>query len=147
MKNLFYSLLALCLLGTFVGCGDKAIKTEGVTGTISIDGEPTADVNVYFIPVDSNGSSGYAKTDENGVYQLQTLAGAGNAGTTPGKYLVKFDYRIAVQNGTMIENGEEKPTFDSVRAIADKWCDEKTSGVEVEVVPGANTFDFDLTSK
>ena len=63
MKNLFYSLLALCLLGTFVGCGDKAIKTEGVTGTISIDGEPTADVNVYFIPVDSNGSSGYAKTD------------------------------------------------------------------------------------
>lgn len=134
-------------MGTFVGCGGKAIKTEGVTGTILIDGEPAADVNVYFIPADSTGSSGYAKTDEKGFYKLQTLTGAANAGTTPGKYLVKFDYRIAVENGTMMQDGEEITTYDSVRAIEDKWCDERTSGVEVEVVPGSNTFDFDLTSR
>ena len=109
--------------------------------------QPQADVNVYFVPVDAGGSNGYAKTDENGFYKLQTLTGAAEAGTTPGKYKVKFDYQIREDDGTMMENGQEIPKYKSVSGLAKKWNNEETSGVEVEVVPGDNTFDFEITSK
>ena len=148
MKKYCVLLVATLLVAVCVaGCGPKVTKTEGVTGTIKLDGQPQADVNVYFVPVDAGGSNGYAKTDENGFYKLQTLTGAAEAGTTPGKYKVKFDYQIREDDGTMMENGEEIPKYKSVSGLAKKWNNEETSGVEVEVVPGDNTFDFEITSK
>ena len=148
MKKYCALLVATLLVAVFAtGCGPKPIKTEGVTGTIKLDGTPQKDVNVYFIPVEQGGSSGYAKTDENGFYKLQTLLGAAEAGTTPGKYKVKFDYQIQIEDGTMMENGQEIPKYKSQPGLAKKWTSEETSGVEVEVKPGDNTFDFEITSK
>ena len=144
MKNLCFALLACCALSLFVGCGPKPIKTEGVTGTITINGVPTAGVNVTFISFDGTGSDGYAMTDKDGKYQLQTLAGAANAGTTPGKYAVKFDYKEQIEDGTFEENGETKTRYKEKLAIDKKWTNEKTSGVMVDVVTGDNTFDFDI---
>ncbi|MDO5308402.1 MAG: carboxypeptidase-like regulatory domain-containing protein [Planctomycetia bacterium] len=142
------TVLLLCVLTFVVGCGKKYIKTEGVTGTVTVDGEPVEGCNVYFIPADANGANGYARTDASGKYQLQTQQGQALAGTTPGKYKVRFDYQVSVDTGkTMEENGETIPVLDSKSAIAKKYNNENTSGYEVEVVPGANTFDFELTSK
>lgn len=146
-KLLTIAVAAASLVACFAGCGKGYVKTEGVTGTVTLDGTPQKDVNVYFVPESPEGSNGYAKTDEQGRYKLQTLAGKANAGTTPGKYLVKFDYQIQKEDGEMEENGEKIARYKSVSGLAKKWNDEKTSGVEVEVVPGENTFDFEITSK
>ncbi|MGI6402442.1 MAG: hypothetical protein ACOX0A_10150 [Thermoguttaceae bacterium] len=147
MKRAFtLTAVVFCALALVVGCGQKHIKTEGVTGTITLDGTPQQNVNVYFVPESEGGSPSYAMTDENGHYKLQTLAGAANAGTTPGTYLVKFDYQIKKEDGTMEENGEIVTRYTSVPGLAKKWTNEKTSGVQVEVKPGDNVFDFEITS-
>ena len=147
-KSFLLAIAPLFVLTLLVGCGPKVIKTDVVTGTIKVDGEPTGGVNVYFVPTTPEGSNGYAKTDDSGHYELQTLLGAANAGTTPGVYKVKFDYQIAVPDGTMEENGQTIEKFKSVSKLDPKWNDQETSGVEVEVKAGvANVFDFEITSK
>jgi len=148
----FAALIALVLCATtlFVGCGKKYVKTEGVTGKVTLDGAPLANANVYFIPVDKNSGAldSYAKTAEDGTYKLQTLTGAANAGTTPGKYLVKFDAQIAEDTGkTEMVSGKEMPVMKAKSILPKRYNDENTSGFEAEVVAGANTFDFDLESK
>ncbi len=143
-------ILVLCATTLFVGCGKKVVKTEGVTGKVTLDGAPLPNANVYFIPVDKNSGAldSFAKTGEDGTYKLQTLTGAANAGTTPGKYLVKFDAQEAVDTGkTQTVNGEEMPVLESKSILPKRYNDEKTSGFEVDVVAGSNTFDFDLESK
>jgi len=142
--------LVLCATTLFVGCGKKVVKTEGVTGKVTLDGAPLPDANVFFVPVDKNSGAldSFAKTGEDGTYKLQTLTGAANAGTTPGKYLVRFDAQESVDTGkTETVNDQEVPILDSKSILPRRYNDEKTSGFEVEVVPGANTFDFDLESK
>ena len=147
-KSLLLTIAPLFILALFVGCGKKTIKTDAVTGTVKLDGELQADVNVYFVPTTPDGNGGYAKTDAQGKYVLQTLLGEANAGTTPGVYKVKFDYQEAVPDGTMEENGQTIDKFKSVSKLAKKWNDQETSGVEVEVKAGVeNVFDFEITSK
>mgnify|MGYP004445927293 CR=1 FL=1 len=143
------ALLALCALVLTVipACGKGAIKTEGVTGKVTFNGAPLADATVFFIPV-GEGNQSYGKTDANGVYKLQTLLGAADAGTTPGKYQVRFEAVENVPTGKMLTDsttGEEYERVDVQSVIPRQYTDEKTSGFEVEVVKGSNTFDFDLT--
>ena len=86
--------------------------------------------------------------DESGNYKLQTMTGAANAGTTPGKYKVRFDARVGVDTGkTEMVSGKEVPIMDVKSVLPKKYNDVNTSGFEVEVKPGANTIDFDLKSK
>ena len=142
--------LLICVSLVFTGCGKKVVKTEGVVGKVTFDGQPLPNANVYFIPVDkgSGALDSVGHTDENGAYKLQTLTGAANAGTTPGKYLVYFDAQKAVETGrTETVNGEEVPVKRVESILPKKYRSEKTSGYEVEVVPGPNEINFDLTSK
>ena len=58
MKNFALCLVALSMLAVLPACS-KAIKTEGVTGVITYNGEPLADATVKFIPTDATGSPSY----------------------------------------------------------------------------------------
>ena len=121
------------------------MKTEGVSGVVTLDGQPLADATVHFIPADSTGSPSYGKTNENGEYKLQTLLGAADAGTTPGQYKVRVECVEMYETGkTFQENGEEKPEMKARSIIPAKYNDENTSGLEATVVKGSNTFNFDL---
>ncbi len=149
-KSFALTLALVCAVTLLVGCGKKVVKTEGVTGTITLDGAPLADCNVYFLAAEkgSGALDSFAKTDASGNYKLQTMTGAANAGTTPGKYKVRFDARVGVDTGkTEMVSGKEVPIMDVKSVLPKKYNDVKTSGFEVEVKPGANTIDFDLKSK
>ena len=145
MKNFALCLVALSMLAVLPACS-KAIKTEGVTGVITYNGEPLADATVKFIPTDATGSQSYGKTNEKGEYKLQTLLGAADAGTTPGEYKVTVDCIETVETGNMIEeNGEEKPETVAESLIPAKYNNAETSVLTATVAPGDNTINFDLT--
>ena len=144
MKKFALGLVALAMLTVLPACS-KAIKTEGVTGVITYNGEPLADATVKFIPTDATGSQSYGKTNEKGEYKLQTLLGAADAGTTPGEYKVTVDCIETVETGKMIqENGEEKPETIAQSLIPAKYNNAETSGLTATVAPGDNKIDFAL---
>ncbi|MBR4976394.1 MAG: carboxypeptidase regulatory-like domain-containing protein, partial [Thermoguttaceae bacterium] len=141
-------LVALAMLAVLPACS-KAIKTEGVTGVITYNGEPLADATVKFIPTDATGSQSYGKTNEKGEYKLQTLLGAADAGTTPGDYVVTVDCVDEVETGRMKKNddGEDVPETEEIQLVPARYLNGATSGLTATVVKGSNTFNFDLTSE
>ena len=144
MKKFALGLVALAMLTVLPACSNE-IKTEGVTGVVTYNGEPLADATVKFIPTDGTGSQSYGKTNEKGEYKLQTLLGAADAGTTPGEYKVTVDCIETVETGKMIqENGEEKPETIAQSLIPAKYNNAETSGLTATVAPGDNKIDFAL---
>lgn len=147
MKKFALCFVALAMLAVLPACS-KAIKTEGVTGVITYNGEPLADATVKFIPTDATGSQSYGKTNEKGEYKLQTLLGAADAGTTPGEYKVTVDCITTVETGrTIQENGEEKEETVAESLIPAKYNNAETSGLTATVAPGDNTINFDLSDE
>ena len=152
MKNKFLLFFALLgLLATVPACGGGAIKTEGVTGVVTLDGEPLANATVYFTPAEgsSGASQSVGTTNEAGEYKLQTLLGAADAGTTPGDYVVTIDCVDEVPTGDMKLNddGDEVPETEEIQRVPARYLNASTSGLTATVVKGANTFNFDLTSE
>ena len=145
MKKFALLLGALALLTVLPACS-KAIKTEGVSGVVTYNGEPLADANVKFIPIDSTGSQAVGKTNEKGEYKLQTLLGEADAGTTPGEYKVAIDCVEPYETGNMIEeNGGEIPETKVRSIIPEDYGNPATSGLTATVVEGDNVINFDLT--
>ena len=127
MKKFALCLAALAMLAVLPACS-KAIKTEGVTGVITYNGEPLADATVKFIPTDSTGSQSYGKTNEKGEYK------------------VTVDCVKSVPTGKMIEeNGQEIEEMDVEYVLPQKFGNPETSGLTATVAPGDNTINFDLT--
>lgn len=145
MKKFALYLAALAMLAVLPACS-KAIKTEGVSGVVTYNGEPLADATIKFIPIDSTGSQSYGKTNEKGEYKLQTLLGAADAGTTPGEYKVTVDCVKSVPTGNTIEeNGKEIEEMDVESVIPKNYANPNTSGLTATVAPGNNAINFDLT--
>ena len=144
MKKFALGLVALAMLAVLPACSN-AIKTEGVTGVVTYNGEPLADATVKFLPTDGTGSQSYGKTNEKGEYKLQTILGAADAGTTPGEYKVTVDCVETYETGvTFEENGEEKNETKVRSVIPEKYNNPETSGLTATVNPGDNKIDFAL---
>lgn len=152
MKNKFLLFFALIgLLATVPACGGGAIKTEGVTGVVTLDGEPLPNAEVYFTPVDtaSGALQSVGRTNEAGEYKLQTLGGKADAGTTPGDYVVTISCVDEVPTGgvKLNDDGEEVPETEEKQRVPDRYLNGETSDLKATVVKGSNTFNFDLTSE
>ncbi len=143
------TLLVVLLALTMVlpACGGKKVqKTEGVTGKVTRDGSPREKCTVYFVP-DGEGSQAVGMTDASGVYKLQTVLGAADAGTTPGSYKVFFSHEVEVTPEVKNAEGEVEKEAVMKSDLPAKYTKADTSGFTAQVVKGSNTFDFDLTSK
>jgi hypothetical protein len=155
MKMFRVLLISAIVLNLFLlaGCGQssRTIKTDVVTGKITLDGQPLADANINFTPLNGEGNAAYSITDEKGVYKLQTLQGKANAGTTPGEYLVTIHKSVFEPTGKKVTNQETKELTDELKSrelVPDIYHNPKKSKLKVVVVDGqTNTFDFDLKSK
>jgi len=142
MRNI---LLFITLLTTvaLVGCGGSKLATIKVSGTVTLDGAPLADASVNFVPkTEGQGHAAYGKTDAEGRYQLQTLQGDPDAGTTPGEYLVTISKREAVVSD---ESGRSPPPVKSL--IPTRYNKPETSELTATVAKGSTVFDFPLVSK
>lgn len=151
IKELHLFVIILCLPMLFAGCSGK-LRTEPVTGTVTLDGTPLEGATVSFSPVDATtGHSSIGRTDANGVYKLQTRLGDPDAGTTPGEYLVAISKDVVEGTGkryaATAQNPEGSEIMKSVLKSPKKYIDAKTSGLTATVVKGKNVFDFDLKSE
>lgn len=130
------------------GCGGKkTLKTEGVTGTVTLDGTPLAQCFVYFVPDGTDGNQAVGVTNDAGQYALQTSQGAAGAGTTPGNYKVFFSHEVVVQPAETNSDNEVVKEEVTKSDLPEKYLKAETSGFTANVVKGDNTFDFALTSK
>jgi hypothetical protein len=151
MRNILLFVTIFTALALITGCGNGAIATLKVTGTVTIDGEPLANANINFTPkTEGQGNPGYAITDEKGFYKLQTLLGAAEAGTTPGDYDV---YITCVERGEAWSASPGDPSSappggmrPSRSLIPERYGNTATSGLSAKVEKGNLVHDFPLTS-
>lgn len=109
-------------------------------GRVTLDGEPLPLGNVTFKPTDINGSAAYAKIDDSGYYKVQT---GREFGLPPGSYevAVMARERPAQRYG---ENGGPPPA--GKQLTPDWYRSTDSSGLTVDVKPGSNAYDIELTS-
>ena len=146
MKKHFSILLFIAFVATLSGCGDGALKTYPVTGTVTYQGQPLAGATINFFPkVAGQGDAGTGQTDSRGFYQLQTMQGRVNAGTTPGEYYVMISKIEIVGAGTFIyyDDGTRVEDQRSVSLIPERYSTPE-GGLTATVTQGRNEFNFDL---
>lgn len=103
----------LVILATLVaGCGKSY---PNVSGTVTLNGKPVANVNVLFVPVSTKeqpfpGPYAEAVTDSTGKYSLVTRSG--KPGATPGLNIVEF-YSAGLSGRDFLKESE------SIMAMAD----------------------------
>lgn len=144
--------LAACIVGVlFVGCGGNVIKTEAVTGTVTLDGQPLQGALVRFSPKTSGvGTPGSAITDAQGKYVLQTPLGAANAGTSAGEYVVMLNKTITKPTGKKTKDsyGDEQEVTELENILPATYDAPAKTPFSATVEKGkSNVFDFDLKSK
>ena len=139
-------MIAMVLLNS--GCGPKVLKTEKVTGKVTLDAKPLAGATVGFNPKSEDGHIGYAVTDDNGMYVLQTTLGAGGAGTTKGDYSVTVTKTEMIKTGTGKDNEGNPIDIEQPRdALPRIYANSQQTPFQVTVQAGENTHNFDLKSK
>lgn len=127
-------LLAVTATLFFLGCGGADVPEVGdVSGTVTIDGKPGANIRVSFIPV-AGGRSSSGTTDESGHYVLQYSPDA------MGALIGKHQAMIAPPEPSAdIDSSKPKnaPLVD--KSIPKTYTDMKK---DVEVKPGDNTINL-----
>ncbi|MDR2643249.1 MAG: Ig-like domain-containing protein [Planctomycetaceae bacterium] len=157
-KELFCAAISGLLLGLlfFAGCGQNSIRVEKVTGTVTLDKKPVADVTVSFHPKDNNLRAAIGRTNEKGEFDMAT-GGAKNDGAMSGDYFVTFSkYILVTQNGVEAEpfvmnaDGSPPPERELTKKylIPEKYRDSQKPLFEVKVERGKNNkYTFDLQSE
>lgn len=112
-----------------VGCRARKGNVAGVTGRVTLDGQPVRGASVGFQP--RNGRPAYGGTDADGRYTL--FYDFRSAGAVVGTC------DVTITTGHEDEHGRMQP-----ERIPKKYF--KPGALVVEVKPRANVFDFDLTS-
>jgi hypothetical protein len=135
ISKLTLTLASLCLVFALVGCGASTPELGSVTGTVKIDGNPTPDLEVTFVPEGGGiGSSG--KTDASGNYEL--LYDGRAKGAILGSHLV----RISSAAGGGEAGGEA-----AVAPIDIPPSYNTESTIKKSVAAGTNKFDFEIETK
>jgi hypothetical protein len=122
--------ILICL--PVAGCG-SADNLAKVTGKVTLDGKVLTDATVEFQPIAEGGSPSSGSTDAEGRYELMYTFRT--PGALPGEHVVSI--RTA---GTYFDDqGNELERPERVPA---EYNDQ--TKLRRTVVPGTNTFDFDL---
>ena len=132
-------LLPACYFGVatalfvIAGCGGPK-DVGGVSGTVTLGGQPLADAMITFSPTAEGGSSGVGQTDSEGHYTLSYAAGV--QGAQQGANEVRITtFREAEPDGD--------PPQPAVPEKVPAKYNVKTE-LKVEVKAGSNILDFPL---
>ena len=112
------------------GCGSRA-DLAAVRGKITLDGKPLADAFVVYAPV-ANGTTSYGRTDSSGQYQM--MFSDREAGAWIGENLVR------ISTGD-VSSGDRAGAKERLPVVYNQQ-----TTLKADVRPGANTFDFELSS-
>ncbi len=124
--------LLFCVVLTGCPGGTDYPDLGTVSGTVTIDGKPTENIVVQFVPV-AGGRTSVGVTDSRGYYELEYAADA--KGAAVGKHQVALAAQSASSSDDQVDlSGSDSPIPEQYR---DKIF-------EFEVKPGTNTFDIKL---
>lgn len=144
--RIFYAAILTWILLFTSGCGRNALKTEPVSGVLTLDGKPLVGANVMFHPKDMDGFVAVGLTNEEGIYRLTAMKGGKfGKGTVTGEYHVTFS-----KTDIVLTNPDEIPDNHVYRTdflLPLVYADINTSPFSATVVRGKNIFDFDLKSR
>jgi hypothetical protein len=116
-----------------VGCWGPS-NVGGVSGKVTLGGQPLPNALITFSPTAEGGSSGVGQTDSEGNYTLSYAAGV--RGAQEGENVVRITtYREA-------DPDAEPPQAAVPEKVPAKY--NSKSELKVEVKSGSNTFDFPL---
>lgn len=134
-------LLSLSLVLPFLGCGggpDDMPDIGQVTGVITVDGKPGADLMVTFQP--QAGRPSYATTDASGAYELQYNSDTSGAKIGPNQVTIS----TASDGGDdYSEGGNATEAADPIPAKYNTMAAENAE-MTVEVKSGSNEFNWDV---
>lgn len=153
IKNNFFAFVVTLFIVQIliVGCSSGRLKTEPVGGVVTLDGVPLADATVGFSPVvPGEGAIGFAQTNKNGKYKLQTMNGNPDAGTLPGQYAVIVTKYKTENTGRKTRDsltGEMVDETKSVLIVPEVYADVRKTPFSAIVVSGKNEFNFEMISK
>jgi len=121
-------LVAVATLFVIVpACGPKRMTTYPVRGEVYVDGQPAAELQVYFHPIEGEAAGGrvlYGMTNDQGVYTINTYV-AGD-GVPAGEYIVTFEWN---EKG----KGLQQANYTGPDRLKHAYSDEKKSKYRVKV--------------
>ena len=100
-------------------------RTGRVSGIVTLDGQPLTGATIAFVP-QGEGRPSFGKTDVSGRYTMTTFEEDDGALSGTHSVSILAEARLRVPK---------------------RYSDSRTSGLVVEVAPGKNVFNFDLTSQ
>ncbi len=117
-----------------LGCSGRSDLPDlgTVSGTVTVDGKPTAGIMVHFSP-DGGGRTSTGVTDSSGHYELNYTADA--EGAVVGKH------KVTLSANSEAASDDQLDLSGSNSAIPDKY---KGRTFEFDVKAGSNTFDIKL---
>jgi hypothetical protein len=155
MKIHFTKIFVPFILLAVFGCSSgNSPNTVLVKGTVKVDGQPTAGINIIFNPVSGDGVSAGGITDSNGNYRLTAGSHSVGSGIPEGEFIPTFSKtEIEEREPTASPEEQQKKYGDKppkiFYLIPEKYSNTKTCGINpVKVEKGKNNvFDFDLSTK
>jgi hypothetical protein len=128
----------LLLVLFFAGCGERR-NAAPVSGKVTVNGQPVADVGVNFEPVGSGAGRGsFGRTDASGNYSLSFIDN-GQSGAMIGRHQITFTDMQNIGGSDEPDGGPAlKPRKSRLPASA------LSQPQEFEVKSGSNQADFDL---
>jgi len=134
-------ILVLGFLSLVVGCGGGDSIVVPVSGVVTFNDEPLEGATVTFLPMNTKAMeapSSFAKTDEDGRFELQTAAG--ESGAMTGKHKVK----ITKTTGDEDEEDDSVLEFEHLLPVKYNQETELTFDVPKE---GTDEANFDLKAE
>ena len=118
-----YILVALAIISQS-GCGDPAVPTGTVSGTVEFSGDPYGNVQLILMSMES-GNAGSAEVDADGVFEI-------DKSLPVGEYIAYFAPSAAATDG------EQPMSIKIDESIPQDYWNESTSKLRVKIDEGTN---------
>ena len=134
----------LLLVPLLTGCGSSSPAT--VSGTVTLDGEPLPQTerrtgSIMFFPT-GGGAAPYGMVADDGTYSMQT---GGSQGLEVGEYVVTV--RVVDIDPPPPGQTEYQDPPESTLLTPRRYVDSESTDLKVNVEPGNNTIDLELTTQ
>ena len=133
-KSIFGFLNSIAIIGCLVGCGPES-NVAKISGTVSVDGKPTAKGAISFVPISGKGPTAGTEIKD-GKYTSEAAIGE-----------CKVEIRIPkVVGKKKLYDTPDSPEQEIMEEVLPVKYNEATE-LKVEIKKGENTKDFDLMLK
>ena len=143
--------IVILFAGMINACGGSSAEVPDelvpVSGTVKLDGEPTANITVVFNPgKGTTGTGGYGVTDSTGKYTVTHRSN--QPGIEPGEYVVTFS-KMGLPDGSPIPEGKDAADVGAVQLLPEKYTNpNREMNLTIATVKAPSvTLDYEIISK